>query len=100
MASPGPAVRSRLHRAPDDEHHMIAHRDRLSFEPGELGVETAIAVSSLRRWGNIEHMFATFRGAVNIGHIATFRGQIPNMLGQHLGVRPMVPRPETLEETL
>ena len=55
--------------------------------------------ASLRIWGNIEYMFATFRGAVNIGHIATFRGQIPNILDQHLGVRPMVP-PETLEETL
>ena len=53
--------------------------------------------NELRPWKNIEHMVATFREAVNIGHIATFRGQIPHMLGQHLGVRPMVP-PETLDE--
>ena len=49
----------------------------------------------IRLWKNIEHMFATFRGAVNIGHIATFRGQIPHMLGQHLGVPP-----ETLDQTI
>ena len=35
--------------------------------------------------GNIEHIVATFREAVNIRHIATFRANIANIFGQYLG---------------
>ena len=66
--------------------------------PGKLGTGPGGPVGPLRMCGNDEHIVETFRGAVVIKHVATFRRPAAHMFIQHLGVSRF--RPGTLTPDL
>ena len=63
------------------------------------GLRSALFVLAIRLVKNDEHIVETFRGAVVIKHVATFRRPAAHMFIQHLGVwrfRPWYPHPRPL----